>query len=84
VILKLISLFNRHLTYSCGLQSRPHCRAKINVATEALEARIDTFLLRRTKTRTMRDHDGEDAWLFFEIMLIVLLVTEAWRLLSAV
>ena len=82
--MKLVSLFNRHLTYSCGLQSRRHCRAKIDVATETLEARIGTFLLRSTKTRTMQDHDGEDACLFFEIVLIVLLVIEAWRLLSTV
>ena len=36
IILKLVSLFNRHLTYSCGLQSRPHCTAKIDVATGIL------------------------------------------------
>jgi len=82
--LKLVSLFNRPLTYSCGLQSRPHCRAKIDVVTETLEARIGTFFLRSTKTRKMQYHDGEDACFFFEIVLIVLLVIEAWRLLSTV
>jgi hypothetical protein len=32
----------------------------------------------------MQDHDGEDACFFFEIVLRVFLVIEAWRLLSTV